>query len=145
MYLNLDKFVSNWSVVSTNSHQQVIHTLQKFTIQRISVEKGKWKIMFFLFFIVFAAYGCRIRTAHLFCSWHEHDVIRLCETQSAHSRCWIVWGGSCDYFPAYIMLDILGFQVTTWLANFDAVFLLSLMSELCLLYLVLNRSPVSPV
>ena len=33
----------------------------------------------------------------------------------------------------------LAFRLQTWLASFDAVFLFSLMSELCLLYLVLNR------
>ena len=28
---NLDKFVSNWGVVSTNSHQQVIHIFTDYT------------------------------------------------------------------------------------------------------------------
>ena len=43
--------------------------------------------------------------------WHEHDVIRLCETQSAHSRCWIVWGGSCDYCQT----SVLSLKTWSWL------------------------------
>ena len=50
-----------------------------------------------------------------------------------------VTGGSCDNFPAYIMLDVVGFQVSNMIDRF----LFSLMSDSCLLYLVLIFSPVS--
>ena len=38
MYIKLDKYILNWSVVSTNSPQQVIHTLQSLHYKGLMLE-----------------------------------------------------------------------------------------------------------